>query len=347
MRSEFSSNNINDDNNNNKLTTINNYINQSLCLLGHVEPLRHSGLRVLTLDGGGTRGLITINILKQLEQHTGRRIYELFDYVCGVSTGALIGIIAGAFRISLSKTEEIYKKFSRKMFARNRLAGVGKLFMSHAYYDTEFWEDLLQNNIGSRSFVDTMMDVECPKLSIVSTLMNAPRVQNYLFRNYNHPSDRPSRYWGSVEHRLWQSIRASSAAPGYFEEFELAGLIHQDGGLLTNNPTAVALHECKLLWPTAPIQCIVSIGTGKYEAKSSSDLAVKSSLKAKIMKIIESATDTEGVHMVLHDLLPPSTYFRFNPPLSEGFLMDETREEKWSLMLADSQMYCRKNQVGR
>lgn len=50
-----------------------------------------------------------------------------------------------------------------------------------------------------------------------------------------------------------------------------------------------------------------------------------------------------AVHTVLRDLLRPSTYFRFNPYMSEEFVLDEIREAKWDQMKQDTEMYCRKN----
>ena len=52
-----------------------------------------------------------------------------------------------------------------------------------------------------------------------------------------------------------------------------------------------------------------------------------------------------AVHTILHDLLPPSTYFRFNPYLSDEFLLDEISEDRWELMRQDALMYCRKNEA--
>ena len=68
----------------------------------------------------------------------------------------------------------------------------------------------------------------------------------------------------------------------------------QDGGVLTNNPTAIAIHECRLLWPQEALQCVVSLGTGRYEPTSMPQSPVYTSLKTKVEKFVQSATDTEG-----------------------------------------------------
>lgn len=67
----------------------------------------------------------------------------------------------------------------------------------------------------------------------------------------------------------------------------------QDGGLLLNNPSALAVHECKCLWPDVPLQCLISLGTGRYESEGKTNVTY-TSLKAKLTNVISSATDTEG-----------------------------------------------------
>lgn len=70
-----------------------------------------------------------------------------------------------------------------------------------------------------------------------------------------------------------------------------------------NNPTAVALHEAKLLWPDTPIQCVLSFGTGRTTPTAHNDSAIQtpsppanSSWRNKFYAIIDSATDTEGTY---------------------------------------------------
>ncbi len=64
----------------------------------------------------------------------------------------------------------------------------------------------------------------------MSTLMNRQTVENYLFRNYTYPEGVTSHYPGSYHHRVWEAIRASSAAPTYYQEFKLGDFIHQVSG---------------------------------------------------------------------------------------------------------------------
>lgn len=62
---------------------------------------------------------------------------------------------------------------------------------------------------------------------------------------------------------------------------------------MSNNPTALGIHECRLLWPNESLQCVVSLGNGRYEPALEYTTS-KPTLKDKISRIVDSATDTEG-----------------------------------------------------
>jgi patatin-like phospholipase/acyl hydrolase len=67
------------------------------------------GLRILSMDGGGMKGLATVQILKAIEKGTGKRIHEIFDLICGTSTGGMLAVALGMKLMTLDQCEEIYK----------------------------------------------------------------------------------------------------------------------------------------------------------------------------------------------------------------------------------------------
>ena len=58
------------------------------------------------------------------------------------------------------------------------------------------------------------------------------------------------------------ALRASTAAPTVFKPVMMGGEMYCDGGIVASNPSAVALHEARALFPNIPIEMVVSIGTG-------------------------------------------------------------------------------------
>ncbi|XP_078076348.1 calcium-independent phospholipase A2-gamma [Mustelus asterias] len=324
--------------------TLQNAVRESLALIGYTNPIKGRGIRVLTIDGGGTRGLVALQTLRKLEELTGKQVYQLFDYICGVSTGAILAFMLGFFQISLDDCEEMYRKLGTDVFKQNVIVGTMKMGWNHAFYESEPWEKILKERMGEELLIQTARNPKSPKVAAVSTIVNkGTPLKAFVFRNYNHLPSVRSHYMGGCQYKLWQAIRASSAAPGYFQEYAIGSDLHQDGGLLINNPCALAIHECKRLWPNTPFQCVISLGTGRYETLGKNNMTY-TSLKAKLTNVISSATDTEEVHTMLDALLPPDTYFRFNPFMSEDVVLDENRKEKLNQLQMDGTRYLERNE---
>ncbi|XP_038010706.1 calcium-independent phospholipase A2-gamma [Motacilla alba alba] len=319
-------------------------VRETLALIGYTDPVKGWGIRILTIDGGGTRGLVALQTLRKLEELTGKPVHQLFDYICGVSTGAILAFMLGLFHIPLDDCEELYHKLGSDVFKQNVIVGTVKMGWNHAFYDSDIWEKMLKEKMGSNLMIETARKSKCPKVAAVSTIVNrGTPLKAFVFRNYNHFPGVKSHYIGGCQYKLWQAIRASSAAPGYFQEYVLGSDLHQDGGLLLNNPSALAVHECKCLWPNVPLQCLISLGTGRYESEVKTNVT-HTSLKAKLTNVINSATDTEEVHTMLDALLPPDTYFRFNPLMNEDIPLDESRKEKLNQLQTDGIRYLERNE---
>ncbi|KAJ3612065.1 hypothetical protein NHX12_020342, partial [Muraenolepis orangiensis] len=241
-------------------------VREALALVGYTDPVKGRGIRVLAIDGGGTRGLMALQTLHKLQELTGKPIHQLFDYICGVSTGAILAFMLGVFQIPLDECEEMYRKLGSDVFKRNVIVGTLKMGWSHAFYDCDVWESILKERMGEGLMVESARGPNCIKVSAVSTIVNRGLpLKAHVFRNYRLMPGVRSHYIGDCKDKMWQAIRASSAAPGYFQEFVLGKDLHQDGGLLVNNPAALAIHECKCLWPDTPLQCVVSLGTGRHD----------------------------------------------------------------------------------
>lgn len=321
---------------------------------------RPHGVRVLTLDGGGARALVSIEILKELERRTGQPIHQLFDLVAGTSAGGILGMALCIARKSLDECELLYRDFCSKVFCASsnravRWLGMGRLLFSRGYYDSSTLESLFRAFAGEMNLIDSraVMQVadEPPYVFCVSTMVSENPATPFLHTNYAPPPDSKPRYRYAAHHRLYEALRATSAAPTYFDAFRCGSETFCDGAILVNNPTAIACHEAKLLWPDIPIEVLVSVGTGRCDPRLVGDQSQRvgatgptgDSIFELARTLLSSATDTEAVHHAVLDLTHDrDMYFRLNPdvaPLS----LDETRIEKLEELQRVTRKYIEEN----
>lgn len=72
------------------------------------------------------------------------KVYELFDYVCGTSTGALLSGLLFVKKSTLAETERTYRELSMEIFKMNNLLGISQLFLNHAFYDCKLLEKIVR-----------------------------------------------------------------------------------------------------------------------------------------------------------------------------------------------------------
>lgn len=150
--------------NNSNSPEIKAVLGEALAILGYVDPPPSQGIRILSIDGGGIRGLLVIEMLAKLEELTGKKIHELFDYICGVSTGSVIACAIGAGGKSLDEIAVLYKDLSNKIFSQNVFFGARSLIWNHGYYDTTQWEEILKHHVGELPLIKTVRRKGCPKV---------------------------------------------------------------------------------------------------------------------------------------------------------------------------------------
>ncbi|XP_052780751.1 calcium-independent phospholipase A2-gamma-like isoform X2 [Mya arenaria] len=319
--------------------------NETLALIGHVNPPRGRGMKMISFDGGGTRGLIAIEMLLRLEQQSGRPVHKLFDMVIGSSTGALLAGLIFMLRVPLADCKAIYLDRSKTIFSKSSWA---KQMKNLAQFDETVFEEIIKKEIGETSLSALARNPDLPKLALTSTLGNFDKWQRFMFRSYNLPVGMVSDHQGTCNARAWEAIRASGAAPLYFKEFRLGNHVFLDGGLLDNNPTHLGIHECKLLWPNEKFQCIVSLGNGRYDPyqqKNGPGTSAWATMSGLPRGFIESATDTETVHQILKDTTKAGSYYRLCPYLSEDYNLAEVKPDKIRDMLQETNNYLDRNEA--
>lgn len=136
---------------------------------------------------------------------------------------------------------------------------------------------------------------------MVSTLASVVPAQPFIWRNYSYPCDHHSRYPGTCNASLITALRATSAAPSYFDDIVHEHGRHLDGGCIANNPTAIAIHEARCLFPGREVNCVVSLATGAPPISANANAGV--GWQGVFSTVIHSASSVNRVADCLCDTL--------------------------------------------
>ena len=262
------------------------------------------GLRVLTLDGGGARGMIMVEALRKLEFETGRRVHEMFDLVVGTSSGGLLGALLAAKRASLAQAADAYEAI------RVSLCQIGPAWQNvrrlavGTSHDTEVARRMIVELFGEGRMSDFPAT---PKVAVLATNVEHAPATAHVFRSYPLPEG-ASCVPGSSTATMAQAIRATTCAPTYYEPEVIDGKHYVDGGVTANNPTMVALSEARALWPDTPIDVLVSIGSGAPSRVP----ARPGSLLEWMQVVMGAALSNHTPHCLAGTLLGPQAYHRLD-----------------------------------
>lgn len=276
--------------------------------------------RILSLDGGGVRGITSIAFLERLESQIaeieGRpvRLCDWFDLIGGTSTGAIIAsALALGYRVS--DIHDFYERLAPKIFKKSffRLSGW------QAKFDSRSLMQELASVIGTRTLdspdIQTGLCIVLKRMDTGSTwmVMNNPRSTFW-----ETPAD--GSFTGNRHLPLAHVVRASTAAPSFFEP-ELIEIVRGqppglfiDGGLTPhNNPSLLMLMTALipaygLNWKLGPDNLlIVSVGTGSFRPTlSPADASRSSAISLAIKSLAAMIAENQMFVLALMTLLGES-----------------------------------------
>jgi len=281
--------------------------------------------KVLSIDGGGIRGIIPAMVLAEIERRTERRIAEMFDLVAGTSTG---GILA----LGLTKPGQDNKpEYSAKKLIELYETEGGKIFSIPVWHRIHSgW------GLADEKYPSTGIDEVA--LKYFGDVRLAQAFKEVLITAYEIEKRGPwfFKRWEALDSNkgfnpfMREVARATSAAPTFFEPLQLkVGSLGNrafiDGGVHSNNPAMCAYVEAMKIHPEEKEFLVVSLGTGEqtrnmpYEEVKGWGLALWA--RPVLNVVFDGVSDT--VDYQLRELLSTQEgdarrYYRFQTVLDIG-----------------------------
>jgi len=188
--------------------------------------------KILSIDGGGIKGLYSSAILEHLEQRFGLAS-DYFDMICGTSTGGLIALCL-ALKMPAKEISKIYEEHGLKIFPnRNLLGGIIRQTFWKGKYSDKPLKEVLHNVFNEKKIEDLNNLVCVPSYSLTDA-------RPWVFKRDHGQLDRDNKAL------LVDVAMATSAAPTYFPLCEIPYCDHKqfiDGGVWANNPALVGVIE--------------------------------------------------------------------------------------------------------
>jgi patatin-like phospholipase/acyl hydrolase len=302
--------------------------------------------RILSLDGGGIRGIITAVILKEIEQKTGQKLQNYFHLIAGTSTGSIL-----AAGIALGYTADqllgIYKDQGKDIFPDKGLGDIlnrwNRIF--EAGLDVpQYKNDGLKKVLQEKFTEEKVLKDLAPKLILI-TSYDAFNRKPLLICNW-------LKEWAYLP--IWEACISSASAPTFFPSFKLnmddpsnpgndVEINAIDGGVFANNPTTCAIAQALKLCDNHNDLSIVettdfsvlpnnrnelleslsvlSVGTGKYTRRIEYEQSKDWGTLQWVAPLIDVMFDgSNGINNQIVSCLikKQNAYLRLQPKLDEG-----------------------------
>lgn len=269
---------------------------------GDPNPLDNTGLCLLSLDGGGVRGLSTLYILKSIMDRLNHerkndklpplKPCEAFDLICGTSTGGLIAIMLGRLEMSVDDCITAYSELAQAVFGEklsrmpiNARGGVKPRFDS-VKLESAIKKVITQSGVSEAALLNDGIERGCRTFvcTIDRYTKDMVRLRSYSLSD-----------WPDFPATICQAALATSAATSFFNPVTIDDRTFADGGFGANNPVDEVEGEASNIWGSGGrdlkelVKCFISIGTGNPGKKAFENGMVKFLSET----VVQIATETE------------------------------------------------------
>jgi uncharacterized protein len=275
--------------------------------------------RILSLDGGGIRGILTLEYLALIEEILRNRtgcpqlcLADYFDLIGGTSTGAIIAATL-ACGMPVAEIKQLYRDLGESVFEKTHFQKTAIGQKVAGVFSPKFSGQRVQDALDQHLGADTTID--SPRVRTGLMIMTKRLDSGSPWPLHNHPNARYSAENGQLF--LTHVVRASTAAPTYFDpqEIEISSrdgvptkAAFVDGGVSPFNDPALQLLMLAALdghgfrWKTGKDKLLlISVGTGTYRRTYSTEELLDMTAAEQGVRSLQSLIDDTG--RVNHALL--------------------------------------------
>ena len=290
---------------------------------------KKSSYKILSIDGGGVRGVIAAFMLCEIERETNKPISRIFDLISGTSTGGIIaaGLVKPNIRDKLKPEYtaydilDLYLTNAKKIFCKPTETPLYEYVIPK--YTDEGRYSLFEKYFENKTLNESLCELVIPAVN--KNILNLPQVFNSFDAKNNN----------LMNLKIVDILMATSAAPSYFHAYEIKGRgVFIDGGVHANNPSQIAyINAINNGVPKENIY-LVSIGTGDYMNSLYNTYTDGLLYWAKNLKHVAFIGQVRIIDQSMY-LLLGDKYQRLQPWFDRQIDLDDNTEENFLIEIAN------------
>ncbi|KAL4933509.1 patatin-like phospholipase family protein [Aspergillus undulatus] len=281
---------------------------------------RTAGPRVLTIDGGGSLVVTSLENLEILQEILGPDlpVGDFFELDVGSSSGGLVVLSMATRALDIAQCKSLFQTLAKRVFSFRR-KWIGSWLHDEKYHGSALDDVLMEHYTPTQRLYGT-------PASMISSSKVAVTVTSLDGDSFGNP-------FQTMVDTHASSARATAAAPSLFSTVSLPGLgSFQDGGIPRyNNPASVAELEVKHLWPGATPDVFITLGTGtglRSTKPSSFRNVLIDGWIPRVYRAMQRTFDGRVPWLEQYSRLNDNAkenYFRFDPCFHQMPPMDDTK----------------------